>query len=220
MTFVEAAGFLVAYGTSYHGLHRRANLQRGETLLVLGAAGGVGLTAVEIGKRLGAHVIAAASSDEKLARCSQYGADQLINYSSDDLRSRLKELTRGEGVNVAYDPVGGPFAEQVIRSLAFLGRYLVVGFAAGEIPKIAANLLLLKSATAIGVGWGVFAERNPSQSAADVQTLMSWHVAGVLRPLVSAVYPLDQCVNALESLAQRQAQGKVILEVHPVAVRG
>lgn len=220
MTFVEAAGFLVAYGTSYHALYRRANLQKGETLLVLGAAGGVGLTAVEIGKRLGGRVIAAASSDEKLARCAQYGADQLINYSAGELRSRLRDLTAGEGVNVVYDPVGGPFAEQAVRSLAFLGRYLVVGFAAGEIPKIAANLLLLKSAAAVGVAWGAFAEKYPAQSAADVRTLMSWHAEGTLRPLISAVYPLDQCVSALESLVQRKAHGKVVLQINPGAVGG
>ena len=217
MTFVEAAGFLVAYGTSYHALIRRAHLIKGERLLVLGAAGGVGLTAVEIGKRLGAEVIAAASSDEKLARCAQYGADQLINYSSGELRSQLKDLTAGEGVNVVYDPVGGPFAEQAIRSLAFLGRYLVVGFAAGEIPKIATNLLLLKSAAAVGIAWGAFAEKYPRESAADVRTLMGWYADGYLRPFVSAVYPLDQCVNALETLVHRQAQGKVVLQINPMS---
>jgi NADPH2:quinone reductase len=220
MTLVEAAGFLVAYGTSYHALYRRADLQKGERLLVLGAAGGVGLTAVEIGKRLGAQVIAAASSDEKLARCAQHGADHLINYSSSELRPLLKELTAGEGVNVVYDPVGGPFAEQAVRSLAFLGRYLVVGFAAGEIPKIPANLLLLKSAAAVGVAWGAFAEKYPAQSASDVQTLMSWYTEGSVRPYVSAVYPLEQCVNALESLVHRKAQGKVVLQIDPVAVSG
>jgi NADPH2:quinone reductase len=220
MTFLEAAGFLIAYGTSYHALYRRANLRKGERLLVLGAAGGVGLSAVEIGKRLGATIIAAASSDEKLARCAQYGADELVNYSSGDVRARLKDLTAGKGVDVVYDPVGGPFAEQAIRSLAFLGRYLVVGFAAGEVPKIATNLLLLKSAAAVGVAWGAFAEKYPRESAADIQTLMSWHADGYLRPFVSAVYSLDQCVNALETLVHRRAHGKVVLQIDPQMVNG
>jgi NADPH2:quinone reductase len=196
-------------------LLRSARLQPGENLLVLGAAGGVGLTAVEIGKRRGAQVIAAASSEEKLALCAQYGAAHLINYSKDDLRARIKEITTGAGVNVIYDPVGGQLTEPALRSLAFLGRYLVIGFAAGEIPKIPLNLLLLKAASAIGVAWGTFAQKFPEESALDVNSLLQWHAEGTLRPHVSAVCPLERCVEALEQVAQRRSRGKIVVVVDP-----
>jgi NADPH2:quinone reductase len=220
LNFIDAAGFLVAYGTSHHALTRRANLQPGETLLVLGAAGGVGLTAVEIGKQLGAKVIAAASSPEKLALCKKYGADECINYAQSDLRARVKELTAGEGVDVVYDPVGGALAEPAIRSLRFLGRYLIVGFATGEIPKVAANLLLLRSAGALGVAWGAFLDKYPAEAQVEIRTLMHWQADGALQPHVSAVFPLERCVDALNSLVHRRVHGKVVLSVAPFATKG
>jgi NADPH:quinone reductase len=185
MDFATAAAFPITYATSHHALKDRAQLKAGETLLVLGAAGGVGLTAVEIGKIMGARVIACASSDDKLALCQEYGADALINYASSDLRERIKELTDGKGVDVVYDPVGGSFAEPAVRSLAFGGRYLVVGFASGEIPKIPLNLLLLKVASLVGVFWGAFARAHPGQNAHNLAELLNWYTQGKLRPHVS-----------------------------------
>jgi NADPH:quinone reductase len=211
MDFKTAAGFIITYGTSYHGLKDRAQLKPGETLLVLGAAGGVGLTAVEIGKVMGARVIAAASSPEKLALCKERGADDLINYSSEDLRGRLKELTGGNGVDVVYDPVGGAFAEPAIRSMAWQGRYLVVGFAAGDIPKIPTNLLLLKSSALLGVFWGAAVQRDPAQNARNMAALMTWLDQGKLKPHISATYPLTRAVEALNTVMQRKVMGKVIL---------
>jgi NADPH2:quinone reductase len=211
MDFVSAAAFPITYATSHHALKDRAHLKAGETLLVLGAAGGVGLTAVEIGKIMGARVIACASSDEKLALCKEYGADALINYGTSDLRERVRELTGGKGVDVVYDPVGGPYAEPAVRTLAFDGRYLVIGFASGEIPKIPLNLLLLKIASLVGVFWGGFAQAQPRQNAANLAELLSWYKEGRLRPHVSKTFPLASFREALDLVMNRQAKGKVVL---------
>jgi len=213
MDFVSAAAFPIAYATSYHALKDRAQLKAAETLLVLGAAGGVGLTAIEVGKIMGARVIACASSDEKLALCKEYGADVLVNYSSGDLRERVKELTEGKGVDVVYDPVGGAYAEPAVRSLAYQGRYLVIGFASGEIPKIPLNLLLLKSASLVGVFWGAYALAAPARVAANFAELLDWYTQGRLRPHVCAQYPLERFHEALEVVMNRKAQGKVVLVV-------
>jgi len=213
MDFASAAAFPITYATSHHALKDRAALKSGETLLVLGAAGGVGLAAVEIGKIMGARVIACASSEEKLALCKQYGADALINYATSDLRERIKELTGGKGVDVVYDPVGGQYAEPVLRSVAYQGRYLVIGFASGEIPKIPLNLLLLKVASLVGVFWGAFAKAEPARSAANFSELLSWYQAGRLRPHVSGTYPIAQFAEALDVVMNRKAMGKVVLLV-------
>ena len=208
-----AAGMSIVYGTSFHALKDRARLQAGETLLVLGAAGGVGLTAVELGKQFGAKVIAAASTDEKLALCRQYGADEVVNYQREDLRDRIKALTGGAGVDVVYDPVGGPYTEPMIRSLAPGGRFLVVGFATGDIPKIPLNLLLLKQAAAVGVFWGGWARVNPGENAQNMHAVLDWCAAGWLRPHVSATVPLDQFREALRQVVERQATGKVVISM-------
>ena len=208
---VHAAGFLLAHGTSHHALVDRAQLQEGETLLVLGAAGGVGLAAVEIGAMLGARVIAAASTDEKLELCLGRGATETINYTTDDLRARIKELTDGRGVDVCYDPVGGDLSEPALRSMAWKGRFLVVGFAAGDIPKIPLNLLLLKGCSAVGVFWGAFTGREPERNAANIDQLLGWIAEGRLRPHVSATYPLERAADAIAELADRRATGKVVV---------
>jgi NADPH:quinone reductase len=213
MDWPAAASFPIVYGTSHHALKDRAQLRAGETLLVLGAAGGVGLTAVEIGKVMGARVIACASSEEKLALCKAYGADELIDYSSGDLRERIKELTAGKGVDVVYDPVGGAMAEPCVRSLAFMGRYLVVGFASGEIPKIPLNLLLLKTASLVGVFWGAYARARPEHNAANFAELFSWYAQGRLKPHVSQTFPLADYAQALDVVMNRRAKGKVVLLV-------
>jgi len=210
---VTAAAFPVVYGTSYHALKDRAILRPGETLLVLGAAGGVGLAAVELGKLMGARVIAAASSREKLELCRRYGADELVDYSTEDLRARIKDLAGTRGVDVVYDPVGGALAEPSIRSLAMGGRYLVVGFAAGDIPRIPLNLLLLKSAAAVGVFWGAFAEAHPGPSAANIRQLLDWLVAGRIRPHIHGRYPLERAVEAIGVVMNRQVRGKVVVTV-------
>jgi NADPH2:quinone reductase len=211
MSFEQAAGFLITYATSHHALKDRAALREGETLLVLGAAGGVGLTAVEIGRRMGARVIAAASSDEKLALCREHGAAETINYSSEDLRQRIRDLTDGNGVDVVYDPVGGAHTETALRALAVNGRHLVIGFAAGEIPKIPLNLLLLKQSALIGVFWGAFARANPERHAANMAELFAWFEQGSLRPHISAEYPLARFDEALDMVMERRAKGKVVL---------
>jgi len=211
MDFVTAAAFPITYATSYHGLKDRGQLRSGETLLVLGAAGGVGLAAVEIGKILGARVIAAASSEAKLALAREHGADALINYGASDLRERIREETDGKGVDVVYDPVGGGYAEQALRSLALGGRYLVIGFASGEIPKIALNLLLLKVVSLVGVFWGAFARAQPQRNAANMAELLAWYTQGRLRPHVSATFPLARYREALDAVIQRKALGKVVL---------
>jgi NADPH2:quinone reductase len=211
MDFVTAAAFPITYATSYHALKDRGQLRSGETLLVLGAAGGVGLSAVEIGKIMGARVIAAASSEAKLALAREHGADLLINYGASDLRERLREATAGKGVDLVYDPVGGAYAEPALRSLTAGGRYLVIGFASGEIPKIALNLLLLKVVSLVGVFWGAFAKAQPQRNAANMAELLAWYTQGRLRPHVSATFPLERYRDALDAVMQRKALGKVVL---------
>ena len=213
LDFVTAAGLMYAYGTSYHALKNRAQLQPGETLLVLGAAGGVGLAAVQLGVLMGARVIAAASTDEKLAVCRSLGASETINYASEDLRERLKEITQGRGVEVVYDPVGDAYTEPALRSLAWKGRYLVVGFAAGEIPKIPLNLILLKGAQLIGVFWGTFAQKEPQENLQNFQELLRWLGQGKLRPHIHGTYPLAAAPEALRDMLERRLVGKAIVLV-------
>lgn len=210
MPFPDAAGFPVTYGTSFHGLVDRAQLAAGETLLVLGASGGVGLTAVEIGKALGARVIAAASSPEKRALCLDRGADEVIDYSEGDLRTQLAELAPG-GIDVVYDPVGGEHALTAVRSLAWGGRYLTVGYASGDIPKVGMNRLLVCGGSLLGVLWGAWARRNPVKNAQNMTQLFQWYEEGRLRPHVHAVRPLTEATDALETVMGRRALGKVIL---------
>jgi NADPH2:quinone reductase len=211
MDYPQAAAFLLTYATSDHALRDRGALRAGETLLVLGAAGGVGLAAIEIGKALGARVIACASSEDKLAVCREHGADEGINYAAEDLRERIKALTGGRGVDVVYDPVGGPYSEPAFRSLAWRGRLLVVGFAAGDIPRLPLNLALLKGASAVGVFWGDFAKREPEAFAESVRQLGRWYAAGKLRPHVSQTFPLARAADALKLMAARQVKGKIVL---------
>jgi NADPH2:quinone reductase len=211
MDFVSAAAFMFTYGTSHYALKDRAHLATGETLLVLGAAGGVGLAAVELGHVMGARVIAAASSDEKLAVCREHGADEVINYATEDLKERTKTLTAGAGADVVYDPVGGAFSEAALRSTNWNGRFLVIGFAAGEIPKIPLNLVLLKGCQVVGVFWGSYTARDPEGNRANVAELMRWFEEGKLRPHVSATYPFERAADALQDLAQRRVKGKVVL---------
>ena len=206
-----AASFMFTYGTSYHALKDRARLASGETLLVLGAAGGVGLAAVELGKLMGARVIAAASSADKLEACVSRGADATINYATEDLRERVKALTEGRGVDVVYDPVGGAYSEPALRGMAWRGRFLVVGFAAGEIPKIALNLTLLKGCSIVGVFWGDFTRREPETNRDNVRQLLEWIAAGWLKPLVSTRYPLSRGAQALRALQDRRVKGKVVI---------
>jgi NADPH2:quinone reductase len=213
MSFTTGAAFLLTYATTDHALRDRAALAAGETLLVLGAAGGVGLAAVEIGKALGARVIACASSDEKLAVCRDHGADATINYAAEDLRERLKVLTAGHGADVIYDPVGGPYSEPAFRSIAWRGRHLVVGFAAGEIPKLPLNLALLKGASVVGVFWGDFTRREPARFADSVRQLARWYGEGKLKPHVSQTLPLEKAADALKLMAARQVKGKLVLTV-------
>jgi NADPH:quinone reductase len=213
MSFEEAAGFTMTYGTSHHALKQRAQLQAGETLLVLGAAGGVGLTAVELGKAMGAKVIAAASTDEKLALTQTYGADHILNYANMDLREGIKLVTNGKGVDVVYDPVGGDFSEPAFRSIAWKGRYLVVGFASGPIPSLPLNLPLLKGASIVGVFWGNFTQMEPLVHAENMAELFNWYSAGKLKPHVSITFPMEKVANALHALMGRLAQGKIILMI-------
>lgn len=213
MDFASAAAFGMTYGTSIHALKQRANLQPGETLLVLGASGGVGLAAVEIGKAMGARVIAAASSAEKLEVAKAAGADELINYSEGGLKEKLKELTGGQGVDVIYDPVGGDLFEEAFRSIAWNGRFLVVGFASGTIPSLPANLTLLKGASLVGVFWGAFAQRQPADNAANFEQLFKWFAEGKVKPLVSQTFPLTEAAGAINALGQRKAVGKVVVQV-------
>ncbi|MDB5732598.1 MAG: NADPH:quinone oxidoreductase family protein [Variovorax sp.] len=211
MDFETAAAFVLTYGTSHHALKDRARLQAGETLLVLGAAGGVGLAAVELGKLMGARVIAAASSTEKLAVCREHGADELIDYANEDLRARIKALTHGKGVDVVYDPVGGDYSEPALRSMAWNGRFLVVGFAAGRIPSLPLNLPLLKGCAVVGVFWGGFTRNEPERNQANLEELALWAAEGRLKPHVSARYPLERAADALQALMDRKVQGKVVL---------
>lgn len=211
--FDVAAAFTLAYGTSFHALHDRANLRAGETLLVLGAAGGVGLAAVELGKLAGAHVIAAASSPEKLKLAKHYGADELINYSEEELKPAVKTLTNGRGVDVIYDPVGGALFDSCMRSVAWGGRILVVGFAAGEIPKVPTNLALLKGASIVGVFWGQHTMLEPKLHAKNMQTLAGLLQSGKLRPHISETFSLAESGRAIKRLASRQSTGKVVVEI-------
>jgi NADPH2:quinone reductase len=211
MPFDVAAGFTMTYGTSHHALKQRGRLQPRETLLVLGAAGGVGLAAVELGKLMGAKVIAAASSEEKLALTREYGANATINYAEEDLKERVKALTGGHGANVIYDPVGDRFAEPAFRTIAWDGRYLVIGFAAGEIPKIPLNLPLIKGASIVGVFWGAFTLREPAVHAENMKELLGWYAQGKLKPHISARLPLAEGAAAIRMLMDRQARGKVVI---------
>ncbi|WP_337041804.1 zinc-binding dehydrogenase [Emticicia sp. 17c] len=211
MDFVTAASVMYNYGTSFHALKDRAELKAGETLLVLGAAGGVGLAAVELGKLMGAKVIAAASSQEKLAICQEKGADYAINYTHEDLREKIKTITDGKGVDVIYDAVGDKYAEPALRSMAWKGRYLVVGFAAGEIPKIPLNLALLKGCSIVGVFWGQFAEKESAKNMQNIQELAGYFMKGKLRPHIHQLYPLEKASEALNDLMNRKVIGKAVV---------
>lgn len=211
MPATQAAAFPLVYGTTLLALKQRGQLKPGETLLVLGASGGVGLAAVQIGKLMGARVIAAASSEEKLALCTQHGADLTIDYSKETLKEAVKKLTKGQGADVIYDPVGGELAQQCFSSIAWNGRYLVIGFASGTIPEIAANRLLLKQASAVGVFWGAFVAREPKVNYENFQQLFGWYSEGKLKPHVSHQYPLAEAGKALRDMLDRKVTGKVVL---------
>lgn len=217
LNFTTASALVMTYSTSHYALKDKAQIRPGERLLVLGAAGGVGLAAVEIGKLLGAHVIAAASSDEKLAICQQNGADQIINYAREDLKERIKGLTGEKGVDVIFDPVGGAYTEPALRGMAWNGRYLVIGFAAGEIPRIPLNLALLKGFSIVGVFWGSFATREPRRSRDNLQELISWCAEGKLAPFISRVYPFEHASEAIAAMMGREVTGKVVLLIDPQA---
>jgi NADPH2:quinone reductase len=208
-----AAGVCVTYGTGMHGLKDRGGLKSGETVAVLGASGGAGLAAVELAKLMGARVIAVASSPEKLEICRQHGADQLLNYATTDLKTGLRELTGGKGVDVVYDCVGGDYAEAALRSIAWGGRLLVIGFAAGTIPKIPLNLLLLKNAAAIGVFWGEMIMRESDRHRANMTEVLGWVAQGRLRPHVHATYPLERVGEAINMLDKRLVAGKLVVEM-------
>jgi NADPH2:quinone reductase len=210
MDFNTAGGLMLVYGTSLHALQNKARLKAGETLLVLGAAGGVGLAAVEIGHAIGARVVAAASTDEKLALARAHGADLTINYATGDLKAELKRLVPA-GVDVVYDPVGGALTEPAVRGLGWGGRLLVVGFANGEIPKLPLNLLLLKEGEAIGVFWGAWTQRDPAGHAANVARLMQWFTEGKIRPHIGGAFPLAQAKDAIAAVMNRQAHGKIVI---------
>ncbi len=216
MNFEQGAGFAITYGTSYHALKQCAKLQAGETLLVLGAAGGVGTTAVQIGKAMGARVIAAASTDEKVDFARSTGADDGVNYSDSNLKDAVKELTDGAGADVVYDPVGGDLARQALRATAWHGRYLVVGFASGQIPEFPANLALLKEASIIGVWWGTWAAKNPGLQVQNVREMAALLDEGKLVPNVTESYDLDDYVNAFRSITERRAKGKVVFKMTQV----
>jgi NADPH2:quinone reductase len=207
----HAAGLSVTYGTSYYALKDRAQLKPGETLAVLGASGGVGIAAVELGKQMGARVIACASSDDKLDFAKKHGADEGVNYAKDNLRDGLKRLGGDHGIDVVYDPIGGDFAEPALRSLAWEGRFLVIGFAAGEIPKLPLNLVLLKSCDVRGVFWGSWTEREPKAHAANMADILRWAAEGKLSGHVHASYPLTEAATALKAIADRKVMGKIVL---------
>src|SRR5471032_3652205 len=211
MDFETAAAITLTYGTSHHAVVDRAALKAGETMLVLGAAGGVGLAAIEIGKALGARVIAAASSDEKLTVCREHGADAVINYSKEDMREAIKAATGGKGPDVIYDPVGGDYSEPAFRSIGWRGRYLVVGFANGEIPKLPLNLTLLKGASLIGVFWGEYVKREPKANLAAMRQLLGWLAEGKIKPRISGRYALENTAQALNDMAARKVTGKVVI---------
>jgi NADPH2:quinone reductase len=211
LDFERAAGLTVTYGTTLYALRERAELKAGETLVVLGASGGTGLAAIELGKMLGARVIAGASSDEKLDFARAHGADATVNYAAEDLREALRKLGDAHGIDVVYDPVGGPYAEPALRSLAWLGRYLVVGFAAGEIPKIPLNLVLLKSCDVRGVAWGAWTRREPDAQRAIMADIVRWCAQGRLSAHIHAVYPLTEIAAALAAISNRSVMGKIVL---------
>jgi NADPH2:quinone reductase len=212
-SFEQGAGFAITYGTSYHALKQCAKISAGETLLVLGSAGGVGITAVEIGKAMGAKVIAAASSDEKLEFARSAGADELINYSGQSLNDAVKDLTDGAGADVVYDPVGGELALQALRATAWQGRYLVIGFASGIIPEFPANIVLLKEASIVGVWWGTWAAKNPRQQAQNLHEMGNLIAAGKISPRVTESYMLDEFAAAFDAITARRAKGKVVLRM-------
>lgn len=211
MDAVTGAGFTMTYGTSHYALKKRAALAPGETLLVLGAAGGVGLAAVELGKAMGARVIAAASSKEKLEVCRRYGADEFIDYSSEPLKDRVRELTGGQGADVIYDPVGGDLFDTAIRCIGWEGRFLVIGFASGRIPELPTNLVLLKSCQVVGVFWGAFTARESDLNESYLAELAEWFREGRLKPLVSETYPLEEAAQAMRVISERRAVGKIVL---------
>lgn len=213
MPFTVAAGFVLAYGTSLHALKDRAQLRAGETLLVLGASGGVGIAAVEIGKAMGARVIAAASSAEKLALCRERGADDTIDYVHEELRERLMELTERRGPDVIFDPVGGDLSEPAFRSIAWGGRHLVVGFAAGDVPKMPLNLPLLKGASILGVFWGGFLRRDVTTTREHMRDLFALHAAGSVAPPITRIYRMDEAAQALRDIMERRVKGKVVIQV-------
>jgi NADPH2:quinone reductase len=213
MDDATAAAFLFTYGTACHALVDRAHLRAGETLLVLGAAGGVGLASVEVGKALGARVIACASSAEKLAVCREHGADETIDYSTGRLREDISRIVGDAGVNVVCDPVGGPYSETAIRAMAWAGRFLVVGFTAGEIPKIALNLPLLKGCSIVGVFWGSMLRREPALMTAGLARLTEWYEQGRLRPRIHRTLPLARAAEAMRLLSSREVMGKVVVAV-------
>ena len=213
MGFAQASGISTTYGTSYYALKQRANLQAGETLLVLGAAGGVGLAAVELGKAMGARVIAAASSPEKLRIAQQAGADDLIDYSDGELKEKVKTLTEGKGVDVIYDPVGGPMFDQCMRCINWGGRVLIVGFVGGDIPKVPTNLILLKSCQVVGVFYGAFSGRFPAENQQNFVEIIDMFNTGNLKALVGGEYALDDYVDALNCLSQRRAVGKIVVNI-------
>jgi NADPH:quinone reductase len=213
MSFAEASGISTTYGTSYYALKQRAAIQPGETLLVLGAGGGVGLAAVELGKAMGARIIAAASSAEKLEAARQAGADELIDYSDGELKEKVKALTGGKGADVIYDPVGGELFDQCMRCINWYGRILVIGFAAGEIPRVPINLILLKSCQLVGVFFGAWSARAPDEAAANFQEILELYRQGRIKPLIGARYPLAQYADALRCLMERRAIGKVVVNV-------
>ncbi|WP_150909974.1 NADPH:quinone oxidoreductase family protein [Marinobacter halotolerans] len=213
MSDEKAAAFSMVYGTSYYALKQRANIQPGETLLVLGASGGVGLATIELGKAMGAKVIAAASTAEKLAVAKEAGADELINYSEEPLKEAVKKLTNSKGVDVIYDPVGGEFTEQALRAMAWNGRHLIIGFAAGDIPQIPANLTLLKGCSVVGVFWGSFTQREPENSAKNMMELLQMFAEGKIDPKISQVFEFEEYEKALGALTGRTATGKIVLKV-------
>ncbi len=211
MDFVPASAFVLTYGTSYHALKDRGQLQAGETLLVLGASGGVGISAIQIGKMMGARVIAAASTSQKLQVCKDNGADEVINYAEEDLRARIKALTSGKGVDVIYDPVGGPYSELALRDMAWNGRFLVVGFAAGEIPKVPLNLTLLKGCSIVGVFWGAFTRKELENNKRNNEELLQFFVEGKVKPHIYATYPLEEAARALNDVMHKRVSGKAVL---------
>lgn len=208
---VDAAAFIMIYATSHHALVDRAKLKTGETVLILGAAGGVGTSAIQIAKAMGARVIAAASTQEKCDLCTTIGADATINYSTENLRDAVKALTEGKGPDVIYDPVGGDFSEAALRSIAWRGRYLVVGFAAGPIPSLPLNLVLLKGASLVGVFWGDFAKREPKANAAMMGELAQWYALRKIKPVIDRVLPMSELKAAFDHMGSRGAKGKVVL---------